>query len=322
MNRLQANLCLVCVTLCWSSEVVLYACIPNGVPAFATSAVTALAASLLLFAPFFRRVIAEFKAGGWRFVASVFCLAALNALYNTLFLYGSKSFDVTSGAFTFCMTVVILPVVLLTMRRRVEPGTWLSVVLVMAGIVLVLGPSVRVSQASGLGCMGVGCLLRAVAIVGLADAAKKHDPVAIVVMLEGFAALISFVGWAVQDPRLFAGLPASRTLVAAWAIYAYFIVAFAQTLNVFSMRRVTAANATIVYSVEIIFSITWGATLPAGIIEHVALTPRIALGAMLVVAGSLAEIADFGGRRARADALGGAAGPATRSPSGGEGDKI
>ena len=165
MNRLQANLCLLCVTLCWSAEVVLYACIPEGVPAFATSAVTALAGAALLFVPFHRRVAAELKAGGWRFIATVFGLAALSAAYNTLYLYGSKSFDVASGAFTFCMTVVILPVVLLTMRRRVEPGTWISVVLVLAGIVLALGPSVRVSQTPGLGLMGAGCLLRVVGVL-------------------------------------------------------------------------------------------------------------------------------------------------------------
>jgi len=300
MNRLQANLCLLCVTLCWSAEIVLYACIPEGVPAFATSAVTSLAGTALLFVPFHGRVAAELKACGWRFAAATFGLAALSAAYNTLYLYGSKSFDVTSGAFTFCMTVVILPVVLLTIRRRVEPGTWVSVALVMAGILLALGPSVRASQTPGLCLMGVGCLLRAVSIVALADIAKKHDPIALVILLQGFASLISFGGWATEDPRLFAGLPSSRTLVAAWAIYSYFIVAFAQTLNVFAIRRVTAANATIVYSVEIIFSITWGALLPAGIVEHVALTPRIALGAALVVAGSIAEIANFGGRRAGA----------------------
>ena len=87
MNRLQANLCLLCVTLCWSAEVVLYACIPDGVPAFATSAVTALAGAALLFVPFHRRVAEELKAGGWRFVAAVFGLAALSAAYNTLYLY-------------------------------------------------------------------------------------------------------------------------------------------------------------------------------------------------------------------------------------------
>ena len=58
MNRLQANLCLLCVTLCWSAEIVLYACIPDVVPAFATSCVTALAGAALLFVPFRARLAA------------------------------------------------------------------------------------------------------------------------------------------------------------------------------------------------------------------------------------------------------------------------
>ncbi len=118
MNRLQANICLLCVTLCWSLEVILYSCVPSGVPAFATSCVTCLAGAALLLVPFRKRVVAEVTAGGWRFVAAAFVLAALSAIYNTLYIYGLKSFDVASGAFTFSMTVVVLPVVLMTMRRR------------------------------------------------------------------------------------------------------------------------------------------------------------------------------------------------------------
>ena len=151
MNRLQANLCLLCVTLCWSAEIILYACIPDGVPAFATTCVTAFAGAALLFVPFRARLVAAVRAGGLRFVAAVFGLAALSASYNTLYLFGSKAFDVASGAFTFCMTVVVLPVVLLTMRRRVALETWISVALVLAGIVLALGPSVRAAQVPGLG---------------------------------------------------------------------------------------------------------------------------------------------------------------------------
>ena len=63
------------------------------------------------------------------------------------------------------------------------------------------------------------------------------------------------------------------------------------------MRRVTAANATVVYSVEIIFSLAWGVLLPPGIVERIALSPRIVVGALLVVGGSLAEILDLGGKR-------------------------
>ena len=287
VNRLQANLCLLCVTLCWSAEIILYACIPSGVPAFATSCVTSFAGAVLLAFPFRRRVLDALRAGGWHLPLVALLLAALSAAYNTLFLVGVKSFDVASGAFTLCMTVVVLPVVLLSMRRRVAIETWTSVVLVLAGILLALGPSVHASALPGLGLMGLGCLLRAVLIVVLSDLVKKHDPIAVAVLLEGFAGILSLGGWVFEDPRL----------VASWALYSYFIVAFAQALNVFAMRRVTATNATVVYSLEIVFSLLWGAFLPATIVQHVALTPAVFFGALLVVAGSVLEIADFRGRR-------------------------
>ena len=302
MNRLQANLCLLCVTLCWSAEVVLFACVPAGVPAFATTCVTSLAGAALLAVPFRRRVAAALREGGWRLALAGLGLAALSAAYNTLYLFGMKSLDVASGAFTFSMTVVVLPVVLLTMRRRVAAETWISVALVLAGILLALGSSVRATDAPGLAVLGAGCLLRAVLIVFLSDLVKRRDPIAVAVLMEGFAGLLSLGGWIAEDPRLIAGLPASRMLVATWAIYAYFIVAFSTTVNVFAMRRVTAANATVVYALEIVFSLAWGALLPAGIVERVALTPRIALGAALVVAGSLAEILDLRGKRREAEA--------------------
>lgn len=301
MNRLQANLCLLCVTLCWSAEIILFACIPAGVPAFATTCVTTCAGAALLAIPFRHRLAVALRGGGWKFPATALLLAALNSAYNTLFLVGVQSFDVASGAFTFCMTVVVLPVVLLSLHRRVAPATWLSVVLVLAGICLALGPTLRTTHLPGLAIMAVGCLLRAVHIVLLADLVKKRDPIAVAVLVQGFSGILALGGWAIQDPRLFAALPVSRALIASWALYAYFVVAFAQCLNVFAMRRVTAANATVVYSVEIVFSLLWGVLLPESIVQRVVLTPTVVLGTLLVVAGSVAEIADFRGLRRAAE---------------------
>ncbi|MBP5545303.1 MAG: DMT family transporter [Kiritimatiellae bacterium] len=303
MNRLQANLCLLCVTLFWSSEVIIYSCIPEGVPAFATTCVTALIGAALLAAPFHRRVLDALRAGGVRLVLAGLGLAALNSSYNTLYLFGMKSLDVASSAFTLSMTVVVLPVVLLSMHRRVAARTWVSVALVLSGIVLALGKSAMVSaNAPALGIIVGGCLLRAVMIVLLADIVKKHDPLVVTVLFEMFVVPLSLIGWFFEDPRLFAGLHLSRTLVSAWALYAYFIVAFATTLNTFSMRRVSATNATVIYSMEIVFSLAWGALLPGGIVERIAITPRIAIGAVLVVAGALAEIFNMGGKRKEAQA--------------------
>ncbi len=304
MNRLQANLCLLCVTLCWSMEAVLYKCIPAEVPAFATSCVTSCVGAALLLVAFYRRIWEACRANTFRLFSGCLTLAVISAVYNTLYLIGMKSFDVASGAFTFCMTVVILPVVLLTIHRRISPETWVSVLLVFLGILLALGPSLKGEQLPGLGLMGVGCLLRAVGIVILVGMAKRHDPLALATLLELFAGVFSLFGWLWQDPRLFWGLPGSRSLIASWAIYSYFIVAIAQALNVFAMKRVTAANATIVYSMELVFAIAWGALLPAAVVDRVQVTPTILLGMVLVFTGSVAEIFDFRKRRSQHEGTG------------------
>ena len=299
MNRLQANICLLCVTLCWSMEVVLYACIPEGIPSFATACVTSFVGAFLLFATFHRRALTALRSDGRRLTLGTASLAALSALYNTMFLCGLKSFDITSGAFTFCMTVVILPVVLLSFRRRIGLETLLSVVLVGVGIILALGPSLHGEQLPGLALMGGGCLMRAVFIVIMTEMAKKYDPLAIAIVLELFTGVFSLFGWLWQDPHLFFSLPLSRTLIAAWTIYSYFIEAIALGLNILALKHVTATNATVVYSLEIVFSIIWGVVLPASVVTPVHLTPTVVLGAVLVLCGSLAEIIDIRGKRAQ-----------------------
>ena len=49
MNKLQANLCLICVTMLWSTEVIIFACIPDDVVPFATTSITNIIGALLLF---------------------------------------------------------------------------------------------------------------------------------------------------------------------------------------------------------------------------------------------------------------------------------
>ena len=68
------------------------------------------------------------------------------------------------------------------------------------------------------------------------------------------------------------------------------MVAFAQTLNIFAQKKSTPANATIIYSMEIIFSIIWGTVLPASLIDRTVITPWIVFGVIMVVLGNLIEI--------------------------------
>lgn len=293
MNRLQANLCLICVTLCWSTEVIIFACIPDDVLPFATSFITSAIAAAILAACFFRRIAAEMKRAGKEILLRCLLLGVLKAAYDIMFLYGLKYFDVSTGAFTFSITVVVLPVVLLTMRKSVDKKTWISVVLVLTGIVFALGGSLAGTQVWGLVIMFIGCTLRALFFVKLNDFAKEHDSITLSVWISVVGAIISFAIWVILQPATFGAIPWSGTVIAGLFIYAYFIVAFAQTLNVFAQKRATAAGATIIYSLEIVFSLIWSAVLPENLIDRVIPSPFHVIGALFIVTGSLIEIIDF-----------------------------
>ncbi len=218
-------------------------------------------------------------------------------VYSLHFIAGLRVFEATESAFVNCLGMVVMPIVLLAMRRRVAPETWLSVALVGVGVVLALVPTFRAEQAPGLFMIGVGSALYALSVVLLADFVRKYDPIAVVVLRKGLMGVYSLGLWYAADPRLFAGLPASRTLFAGWAVYAYFAVALAQTLNVFAVRLVPAENATAIGSLKLVFTLVLGIVLPAGLITRIELSPRVVVGAAFVVAGSLAQILDFGALR-------------------------
>lgn len=296
MNKLQANLCLICVTLCWSTEVIIFACIPNDVLPFATTFITSIIAAVILGVCFFKRIKNEMKSAGKKILRRCMFLGTLKAAYDVLFLYGLKQFDVSTGAFTFSITVVVLPVILLTMRRTVDKKTWISVVLVMSGIIIALGSSIVGTQLLGLLFMFIGCIIRALFIVKLNDFAKEHDAITLSTWISVIGAVISFIIWTIMQPSTFAAIPWSGTIIASLFIYAYFIAGFAQTLNIFAQKRATAAGATIIYSLEIVFSLIWSAILPETLIDRVIPSPFHIIGALFIVAGSLIEIVDFKGK--------------------------
>ena len=293
MNRLQANLCLICVTLCWSSEVIIFACIPSDVLPFATTFITSSIAAIILGLCFFKRIKKEMKRAGKEIILRCLMLGILKAAYDIMYLYGIKYFDVSTGAFTFSITVVVLPVILLTMRKNVGKKTLISVAFVVSGIVIALGSTITGTQLPGLLLMIFGCTIRAIFIVKLNDFAKKYDSITLSVWISVVGAVISFIIWIIIQPSTFAAIPWSGTIIASLFIYAYFIVAFAQTLNIFAQKRATAAEATIIYSLEIVFSLIWGAVLPETLIERVIPSPFHIIGAVLIIVGNLVEIIDF-----------------------------
>ena len=293
MNKLQANLCLICVTMLWSTEVIIFACIPDDVVPFATTAITNIIGALLLFLCFFKRIAAAVKKDGRQLLLRVLLLSVLNCGYNTMYLYGLNTFDVSTGAFTISMTAVILPVILLMRKRNVERKTWLSAVLVLTGIVVSYISKIGSISVFGLLVMIAGCILRAVYIIRLNDYAKRYDPVAVSALIAALVGIFSYVIWLFIQPATLGAIQWNAQIVASLFIYAYFVVAFAQTLNIFAQRRTTPASATVIYSLEIIFSLIWGMTMPANLVTPVSPDVYMLIGVVFILLGNLTDVLDF-----------------------------
>lgn len=290
MNRLQANICLLCVTLCWSTEVIIFACIPDSVPPFATTCITSIAGALLLCFSFLNRIRETIRREGTLIIRRCLLLGVLNCAYNLLYLYGLKYFDVSSGAFTLSMTAVVLPVILFTAKRKVSVKTWISAGLVFAGILLAVGNNAGVGQFLGGVLIIVGCIIRAIFIILLNNYSADSDPVSLSAVISATVGVLSAVLWLITDPKGFGVLPWNTQIIASLVIYSYFIVAFAQTLNIFAQKKSTPANATIIYSMEIVMSVLWGTVLPSSLIDRTELSMWIICGVVLVVLGNLVVI--------------------------------
>ena len=278
------------MTICWSSEVVLISIAPETVNPFAHMCITSLIGAVLLTACFRRRVIAAFKAERTVLARRITLLAALNTSYNILAFVGLEYFDVSAGAFTFSMVVVVLPVLLLVLRRGVTKRTWLSAAIVLVGVAVALSNTANLTQLPGFAIMMVSCILRAVFIVKLNDYAREHDPLTLSSGMLSANAILSFVPWFIIQPATFFAIPWDPVTITAMFIYGYFVAAMATVLNVYAQRAASAAQSTVIYATEIVFSVIWATVLPAGIIDPVPLTPHVIIGCALIVLGNIVEV--------------------------------
>lgn len=290
MNNLQANICLLAVTLCWSCEVVLLSILPEGISPFATTCTTSAIGATMLGICFARRIVAAFRSDGAKLARRIVLLSVLNASYNVLIEMGLEYFDVSTGAFTLSMVVVVLPVMLLAMRRGVRGRTWFSALLVLIGIGIATLPVYQTIHPMGFVTMLASCIIRALFVVKLSDYAREHDPVTLAAGISSVNAVVTFIPWCIVQPLTFAALPWSPSLIAVFVVYSYFIVGFATVMNAFAQRRATPSQATIIYATEIIFSIAWAKILPDHIVGFVDITPYVVAGCAFIMLGNVIEI--------------------------------
>lgn len=290
MNKLQANLCLLSVTIIWSSELIVLSCIPDSVPSIATTCITKTIGSLLLFLCFSKRIISEIREYKLDIIKKGIIIAVLNCVYNTMVIVGFRGFDTITGNFVYTFTAVSMPVLLLLMGREVNKMSFVTSILILIGIVIALTQAEGGVQIGSLLIMMAACVIRALFITKLSDYAKENDPIAVAALMTLISGLISFVIWLFIQPATFAAIPWSVEIIASIFIDAYFIVGLSYVLNTFAQRKTTPMDAAVIYALEIAFTLILLAILPEDVVGDIRITLPVIAAVGFVIAGNLSSL--------------------------------
>ncbi|MEG0258205.1 MAG: DMT family transporter, partial [Christensenella sp.] len=288
MTKLQANICLLAATFCWSVEVILFKMIPDGVPSSAVICIVNLIAALVLGIVFWRKVWVGITK---RMILDAFILAGLNAAYNLLILEFTKDVEAMQAAFLLTMTTVLLPFVALLMGRKSERRTYICVLVMFVGILIGYKETLTTQSVILFLCMLIPAGLRIIYIIRQNDAAKKYEPIQILVLMCAMMGGISFILWSIKQPGTFMMLPLDGKLISGLFAYSYFVSIMAGLLNIVANRYTTPQNASVIYSFEILMTVIMAMTLPAVLGERETLSIQTIVGcAVVTISAILAEI--------------------------------
>lgn len=289
MNRLQANICLFTVTVCWSAEAILLKNVPASIPAFAVVFLTNGVGSIALvltFLPHLKKMKLTRSL-----ILNVAFLAFLNAGYNALYTFGIRSVELSTGEFTRMMTYVIAPIALLLLRRRVPLRTWVGIVFVIIGICVAVVPTMSVLDTNGALLVIASCVFEAVYIVRMNDYIKQVHAVDLIVLLFPMSAIFSGIAWVGTDPASVFSLQLDLAAISSLLMVSIFICGIAVVLNIYAQKTAYVQDVVIIYSLQIVFSTMLAATLPQLLVRPEPITVTVAVGCVLVCLGNLvAEI--------------------------------
>ena len=118
MNKMQAAICLLSVTIIWASELIVLYSIPESVEPIATTCMTKTIGALLLFICFSRRILAEIREYKLELINKCCIVAVINCAYNTMMIVGIRGFDTVTGNFLHTFTAVSMPVLFLEWEEK------------------------------------------------------------------------------------------------------------------------------------------------------------------------------------------------------------
>lgn len=290
MNKLEACFVLLSVTFFWGIQYMFLGNIPDGISTFAFLTLTNAIGFLLVASVFLKEFMRVTKKLVWK----SFLTAVLLFGFNVLLTMGSRSMETSTASFLAAAYIIFIPAVMVVFRKKIYRRNVAGVLMALAGIFLATGLGFGVGS-GGFGGIQTGIfyllgadLFFAVYIVVLEELAGDLSPVLLSMGQMFFGALFGLSGWLVVQPETIVHLPMDPQFWASVLVIAVFIRGFTTVMQVYAQRYVSALNASLIFSTEIIFTLISMQFLPLLLgEEREPLTVSKICGCLAIIGGAL-----------------------------------
>lgn len=285
LNRLQANLCLLTVVLCWAFEVIILKNIPDSVPGLAVTSLTNLIGGIVLTIIFFRQIRKFFtKKLCWLMLP----LPVLNIAYNLLRFEATRYLPAHVTEYASTAVIVVLPLILLLVWHEKQPlNVWGGGALIVIGIICSLDWTFPMGQAYGLVLMFAFSFIFSIYVIVLNKVSKQQDTIAMAVCLLNMVGLISLVAWLILLPQTVLRIDYSGRFWASLFSDAYFVCIFATVLNILIQKFVSPLDAVAIYSLGPAIVLIMSVVLPPQLAVAYELNTVAVVSCIIIVVGSI-----------------------------------
>ena len=291
MSRTENNILLFSITLCWAASYVFIKSLPSDLSTYAYLTMTCGIAAALLTIVFFKKIktVKFFMLGKSVILAG---LLLLNLIFDKM---GIDRLASSTASVLASSSILIVPVVMIIMRKMPTKNNLLGAVVIMTGIVITSGFKAENIFSLGALFMLLSAVVTSVYTIAADRITKEEDPLLLSVLQMWVTAIMGFVMWFIEEPTTFASLEYTNEMLSSVFILAFFGKAYAYVALMYSQKYSDPINVTIIASTEPIVTLVLAVLIPTAFEEH--FTADAAFGAAGIMVGAIISGTDFLSRK-------------------------
>jgi drug/metabolite transporter (DMT)-like permease len=289
VTKLENNILLFSITLCWAAAYIFVKRLPTDLSPFAYLTLTTGIAALILVGIFFKQLKQIEKS---TILSSLFLSLLLTA---TLLLEreGVKTLPASNASFIASLTIIVVPLLMLLLKTKPTLNNGAGSVVILLGLCLTSGFSFSTFFDRGTVFMLLVCFCTAIYTIAADRFTKTENPLLISVAQMVFTAFFGFVLWIMEEPTTFLSIRYTNELLSSIFILAFFTKAYAYVALMFAQKYTDSISVTVIASTEPVVTLLLAVFIPAAFGASETFNVYSLAGSVIIALGSVIAGNDF-----------------------------